>query len=50
VSGIELCPQFICGSAIFSSVFQGSVDDKPTKGVFSVSVNHDALPGSEQTA
>jgi len=44
VSGIELCPQFICGSAIFSGVFQGTVDGRPTKGAFSVSVNHDELP------
>jgi hypothetical protein len=44
VSGIELCPQFICGSAIFSGLFQGSVDGKPAKGAFSVSVNHGELP------
>ena len=44
MSGIELCPQFICGSAIFAGVFHGTVDNKPTKGSFSVSVTHEALP------
>jgi hypothetical protein len=44
ISGIELCPQFICGSAIFSGVFHGTVDSKSAKGSFSVSVNHQPLP------
>src|SRR5215211_1819462 len=34
ISGIELCPQFICGEAVFSGAFAGTVGHKPTAGVF----------------
>jgi hypothetical protein len=40
ISGIELCPQSICESAIFSGVFQGTVNSRLAKGSFSASVNH----------
>src|SRR5687768_6840175 len=44
VSGIELCPQSVCNSAIFAGVFEGTVGGKPAKGSFSVSVEHTDLP------
>src|SRR5687768_3386527 len=47
-SGTELCFQFICGSAIFGGNVQLQVDDKPRKGTFLVSVNHQSpLPDEE---
>jgi hypothetical protein len=43
--GIELCPQFICGSAIFTGVLSGEVAGIQTsQGAFTVLVNHDDLP------
>ena len=48
VSGIELCFQLICGSAIFGGDAQLQVDGKPRKGTFLVSVNHESpLPEPE---
>ncbi len=47
-SGIELCEQAVCGSAIFVALFSGQVGNNPhTLGVISVSVTHDPLPGDE---
>jgi len=44
-SGIELCPQFICGSAIFTGVLFGRVGFNPfALGTFTVAVKHDDLP------
>jgi hypothetical protein len=39
-SGLELCFQFLCGSAIFGGGVQLQVDGKPRKGSFLVSVTH----------
>src|SRR5215211_4822164 len=44
ISGIELCPQFICGEAVFSGAFAGTVGHKPTAGVFWTAINHEDLP------
>lgn len=44
ISGVELCPQSICGEAVFSGSFAGRVDHRPTSGVFWVGVTHDDLP------
>jgi hypothetical protein len=45
VFGIELCPQFICGAAIFSGVLAGQVDGNPPAfGTFTVATTHEALP------
>jgi hypothetical protein len=45
VSGVELCPQSICGSAIFVGVFVGRVGPFPfTVGTVAVAVTHDPLP------
>jgi|SwirhisoilCB3_FD_contig_31_6555429_length_673_multi_5_in_0_out_0_1 hypothetical protein len=43
--GIELCPQSICGSAIFTGILQGEVAGINTSlGTFTVAVQHGDLP------
>ena len=45
VAGIELCPQFICGVAVFAGVFQGQVGFFPNaKGIVWTALNHGELP------
>jgi hypothetical protein len=47
-NGRELCPQVICGVAVFAGGFQGSVDGRPTPGIFVAAINHqDLLPVGE---
>ena len=47
-SGLELCFQFICGSAIFGGDVQLRVDGKPRKGSFLVAATHQSpLPDEE---
>jgi hypothetical protein len=43
-AGIELCPEFICGFALFVGQFQGEVNSKPASGGFVATVVHDDLP------
>jgi hypothetical protein len=51
IEGVELCPQFVCGAAVFVGQFKGNVDKRRAKGGFFVSVNHDPLPAAaEQSA
>jgi hypothetical protein len=48
VSGIELCPQSICGSAIFVGIYVGRVGLLPfTVGTVAVAVNHEPLPAPD---
>lgn len=43
--GIELCPQSICGSAIFTGILSGTVAGIHTSlGTFTVAVQHGDLP------
>jgi hypothetical protein len=43
--GIELCPQSICGSAIFTGILSGTVAGINTRlGSFTVAVQHGDLP------
>ena len=43
--GIELCPQSICGSAIFTGILSGTVAGINTRlGTFAVAVHHGDLP------
>jgi hypothetical protein len=44
IAGIELCPQSICGSAIFTGEFTGLVNGRLERGVFLGAITHDALP------
>jgi len=44
-SGIELCPQFICGIAIFTGIVHGYIGSNfPTIGTVTVALNHTDLP------
>jgi hypothetical protein len=45
-SGIELCPQFLCGEAIF--IYHGlfEVDGTATRGFGSIHANHEPLPAA----
>lgn len=40
LSGSELCPESICGSAVFAGSFLGTVNSKPTAGSFWTGVKH----------
>jgi hypothetical protein len=43
--GVELCPQSICGAAIFTGVLFGRVGNNPLAlGTFIVGINHGPLP------
>lgn len=46
VSGIELCPQFICGFAAFTGTFRGVIGTHPTIGIVSTALTHGVLPTS----
>jgi len=50
VSGVELCPQSICGVAAFAGNFVGQVKSRPVSGVFWAGIKHDPLPEEGQTA
>lgn len=43
VAGIELCPQFICGFALFVGGFEGELNSRPASGAFAAAVTHDPL-------
>ena len=43
-AGIELCPEFICGFALFAGQFEGQVNSKPANGGFVAAVTHGDLP------
>lgn len=49
-AGIELCPQVICGFALFVGEFQGEVNSRPASGGFVAVVEHQVLPPIGQTA
>jgi hypothetical protein len=44
VATIELCPQSICGVAIFTGVFAGQIESRRAVGSVSVVVKHEDLP------
>jgi hypothetical protein len=50
LAGLELCPQSICGSAIFTGAFAGQVDGRPERGVFLGAITHDPLPEAYDSA
>ena len=50
-AGIELCPQSICGVAIFTGVLYGQVGANPAAvGTFGVAVTHEPLPAEDEFA
>jgi hypothetical protein len=49
--GIELCPQSICGAAIFAGVLHGQVGSNPNAlGTFAVAITHEPLPDAFESA
>lgn len=45
VSGIELCPQFVCGAAVFAGAFEGQVGINPRAvGIIAAAFTHEDLP------
>ena len=44
VSGVELCEQEVCGSAIFVAGFAGEIADRPAVGLAVGGIKHDDLP------
>lgn len=44
LSGRELCEQAVCGSAIFTAVFAGQIDHRPTVGLAIGAIQHTPLP------
>jgi hypothetical protein len=47
VSGLELCPQFICGFAAFTGTFHGQIGNNlNTIGIVSTALTHGDLPTS----
>ena len=50
IAGVELCPQSICGSAIFTGEFTGLVNGRPERGVFLGAITHDPLPEAGDSA
>lgn len=51
VAGVELCPQSVCGAAIFAAVFSGQVGANPFAfGTVAVAINHAPLPDPGNTA
>ena len=44
VSGVELCEQEVCGSAIFVAGFAGEIADRPAVGLAVGGIIHDPLP------
>ena len=51
VSGVELCAQSMCGSAIFITLFNGQVGGNPNAlGVVTVAITHEDLPPPDHQA
>jgi hypothetical protein len=44
VQGLELCPQSICGAAIFVGEFDGELNGLPRQGIVLTAINHEDLP------
>jgi hypothetical protein len=48
VQGVELCPKFICGLAIFTGIFQGQVGANPNaSAIITAAIDHTQLPTVE---
>jgi hypothetical protein len=50
ISGVELCPQFICDAAIFQGTCDCTVNNRHTVGFYWISVKHDPLPPPLQSS
>jgi hypothetical protein len=43
ISGVEICPQFICHAAVFQGTCDCTVNNRQTIGFFWVSIQHEPL-------
>ena len=50
VAGIELCPQFICGFALFVGEFEGELNSRDASGAFVGAITHEPLPDVFESA
>ena len=50
VAGIELCPQYICGFALFVGGFQGELNSQNAAGTFVGAITHEPLPDVNYSA
>lgn len=51
VQAWELCPESVCGVALFAGLFRGQVGvNRNALGTVAVAVKHDPLPGPDQCA
>lgn len=50
VAGIEVCPQFICGFALFVGQFEGELNSRDASGSFVGAITHEPLPAVFGTA
>lgn len=50
ISGVEICPQSLCGAAIFTGTFRGLVGQRLAAGFFWAAVKHEPLPEPGNTA
>lgn len=50
LSGVELCPQTVCGAAVFAGTFQGTIGGVPIAGFFWVAAQHESLPDPGSTS
>ena len=44
IAGVELCPQMVCGAAIFIGRFDGALDGTADRGSWWVAIRHEDLP------
>ncbi len=50
ISGVEVCIQSVCGAAVFTGTFKGTVGGNPTVGFFWAAVQHEPLPNPGSSA
>lgn len=46
IAGLELCPQEVCGAAIFMGRFDGALDGTADSGSWWVAIRHEDLPAA----
>jgi hypothetical protein len=44
IVGIEICPQSVCGAAVFLFEFRGELNDRPARGFGWIAIVHEDLP------
>jgi hypothetical protein len=47
IAGIEICPQSVCGAAVFLFDFRGELNDRPARGFGWFAIVHQDLPAPD---